>query len=67
MPDFTEKHCGVCVSHTFQGLNNFCEVWERIIPRDRWVEKKPDGSFVCSCGRFEHWKEPKRWPSREGV
>ena len=49
-------HCGTCKHHTFQGIENYCTVWKRIIPREKWDKKKADGSAVCSCSKYVDWE-----------
>jgi len=53
-------HCGTCHHHGFLGIENCCKAHLKdgkpvIIPRAKWDAKRPDGSMVCSCGKWVDW------------
>lgn len=45
-------HCGECVHRTFLKCDNYCREWGKTIPREKWDDRKEDGTFVLKCGRF---------------
>ena len=33
-------NCGTCSRHTFKGLDNWCQLHNRIIPREDWENQR---------------------------